>query len=118
MLKWFAAFAMLIGLAACDGKTIALGDIAGEVQKQCGYVVTYQSIAKVVVTLVAGFDANAGSAATVAEGVANSVVASVCNAVRSSGAKVTPAGAEAVAAVPTPLTVTVNGVKIDGYLVK
>jgi hypothetical protein len=117
---------MAIGLAACDGKTVALGDIATEVQKQCGYVVTYQSIAKVVVSLVSGFDANAGAAATVADNVASSVVISICGAVKATGQTIAasppgsevPAGAQAAVNAPTPLSVTVNGAKVDGFLVR
>jgi hypothetical protein len=118
--RWFLGVAMAIGLAACNGETVALGDIATEVQKQYGYVVTYQSIAKVVISLVSGFDTTASAAATVADGVASSVVNSICGAVKTTRETIAaaPPGADALAAAPTPLSVTVNGVKIDGFLVK
>jgi len=106
------ASAAALPLAACDAD-VALQQIVATIQKDCGFLTTWQNIASVVVTIVTTFDASAGAAATVATQVANQVVMSVCNAFKAAEKPQGPlSGGE-----PPKVTVIVNGVPVTGVVV-
>lgn len=114
-----AAFAAM-PLAACDTST-SLAQIATTIQATCNFVVSYESVIPIVVSLVSSFDATAGAAATVATSVATQVIQEVCGAVTvaqaQGAAPAAPAADARVGAAPPSLTVVVNGVPITGTLV-
>jgi len=104
---------LALSLAACNGTTVSVGDIVTKVQEACGFATSWQDIAKVLATIVSGFDPNAGAGATVANGIANTVIDGVCGAVK---AKVSASQPQALLT-PTDTTVVVNGVPVKGRMV-
>jgi hypothetical protein len=105
-----------LGLSSCDPPDKALSDIVTSIQMQCGYVTTYQNVANVVATMISNFNATAGAAATVVATVAAAVENAICSAVKAKMAELKPQASPEAA--PLPITVTVNGVPISGYVVK
>ena len=68
------------------------------------------SIIRVITTLVTGFNAEAGAATIIASSIAKQVVDMVCNAVKAQRAQMQVDKK----AIPTDLTVIVNGVQVRG----
>jgi hypothetical protein len=97
---------------ACSGSSVSIADIVAKVQESCGFATNWQDIAKVVASIVSGFNPDAGDKATVAIGIANTVIDAVCGNVK---AKVASPQAQMSASGET--TVNVNGVPVKGRLV-
>jgi hypothetical protein len=114
MIKHVSASVLSLFLLACSGSsTMSLDQVVSQIQKTCGFVTNAEDIAKVVASLVSGFDSSSGATATVAIGIANTIVESVCGGVKSKAATV---GAQTLSASPATTTVTVNGVPVKGHM--
>jgi hypothetical protein len=104
---------LALALAACSGgSTINVGDIVTKVQQACGFVTKWQDIAKVISTIVAGFNPDAGDKASVPIGIANTVIDAVCGALKNKAATATQQSIT-----PTSASVVVNGVPVSGHMV-
>src|SRR5262245_500570 len=71
----------LVGCTATNG-TSTIGDVIAELKKQCSFSTEWEMIARVITTIVSGFNAQAGAATTIAAAVAKQVVDMICNAVK------------------------------------
>jgi hypothetical protein len=113
-MKHIPAFILAFFLLACSGTgTSSLADIVAQIQKTCGFVTSVEDVAKVIVTLISGFDPNSGSNITVAADVAMKVVDGVCSAVNAKGPTPTP---QTLDATPQNVSVVVNGVLVNGHM--
>lgn len=110
--RQFLAGAAALALAGCSGAegTTTIGDVIAELKKQCAFTTEWEAIARVITTLVSGFNAGAGAATTIAAAVAKQVIDMICNAVK---AQVAQHKAEQKSLAGT-MTVVVNGVEIPG----
>jgi hypothetical protein len=118
MIKQIQALSLALFLMACSSggtTTVNLAALVSQIQATCGFVTSIEDIAKVAVTLVAGFNPALGASATVAEGIANTIVDSVCGQVKAK-ASTTAAGTPALQAAPQEVTIVVNGVPIKGHM--
>ena len=104
-----SVLAILVGCSQSGSATTITG-IIDELKKQCAFTADWAAIAKVIATIVAGFNAGAGAATAVAADVAKTVVDAICNAVK---AQVAQMQLEKKA-LPSTLTVLVNGVEVQG----
>jgi hypothetical protein len=103
-----------LALVACSGgSTTNVADIVTKVQQGCGFVTKWQDIAKVISTIVAGFNPDAGEKASVPIGIANMVIDAVCGALKNKAA--TQTSQQSIT--PTSATVAVNGVPVSGRMV-
>jgi hypothetical protein len=93
--------------------TSSLADIVAQIQKTCGYVTSVEDIAKVVVTLISGFDPNSGGNINVAADIATKVVDGVCTAVNAKAPTPTP---QTLGVAPPQVSVVVNGVLVNGHM--
>jgi hypothetical protein len=105
---------LALALTACSGgSSVNIADLVTKVQQTCGFATSWEEIAKVIATMVSGFDPNLGSGATVAVGIGNSVVDGICGAVKN---KISASQPQALLT-PTDTTVVVNGVPVKGRMV-
>jgi hypothetical protein len=103
-----------LALVACSGGNVNVADIVTKVQQGCGFVTKWQDIAKVISTIVAGFNPDAGDKASVPIGIANTVIDAVCGAVKN---KVATAQTSQQSLTPASATVVVNGIPVSGHMV-
>jgi hypothetical protein len=118
MIKQIQAVSLALFLLACSSlSAVDLSTIVAQIQSTCGFVVSAEEIAKIAVSLVAGFNPALGASATVANGIANTIVDSVCGQVK---AKISAAaaGTTALPAAPQEVTIVVNGVPIKGHMAR
>jgi hypothetical protein len=70
-MRTIPAFALALFLLACSGSsTVSLDDIVAQIQKTCGFVTSVEDVAKVIVTLISGFDPNSAGGVPVAADIA------------------------------------------------
>lgn len=116
MIKQIQAMSLALFLLACSSAgTVNLAAIVSQIQSTCGFIVSVEEIAKVAVSLVSGFNPALGSSATVADGIANTIVDSVCGQVKAK-ASTTSVGATALPAAPQDITLVVNGIAVTGHM--
>lgn len=110
--RTFLAGAAALALVGCneDTGTTTIADVIAELKKTCAFAPEWDTIAKVITTLVSGFNAQAGAATVIASAVAKQVVDMVCNAVK---AQLAQHQAEKKGT-PTRISVIVNGVEVPG----
>jgi ABC-type Zn2+ transport system substrate-binding protein/surface adhesin len=111
--RQFLTGAAALTLASCTPgteSTTTIADVIAELRKQCSFATEWESIAKVITTIVTGFNAAAGAATTIATAVAKQVVDMVCGAVKAQAAQL-KAEKKSVAGT---ITVVVNGVEVPG----
>jgi hypothetical protein len=114
MTNRISAFILALFLLACSGSgTSSLADIVAQIQKTCGFVTSVEDVAKIVVTLLSGFDPNSAGGVTVAADIAMKVVDGVCTAVNAKGPTPTP---QTLDATPQNVSVVVNGVLVNGHM--
>jgi hypothetical protein len=114
MIKHISAFIFALFLLACSGtSTVSLDAIVAQIQKTCGFVTSVEDVAKVIVTLVTGFDPNSGATVQVPADIVMKVVDSVCSAVNAKGPTPTP---QILGAAPQNISVVVNGVLVNGHM--
>lgn len=98
------------GCTGTGGETTTISGVIEELKKQCQFTTEWETIARVITTLISGFDANAGAATTIAVAVAKQVVDMICNAVKQ---QVAQQKAEKKA-LSGKIRVIVNGVEVEG----
>lgn len=111
------AFIVPILLVGCAAGAATLQQILDMIKAQCGFVTSIVQLATLVATLVSGFNPAAGEGAQVAINVAHEVANAVCKAVVAEVNPPPALGKPKLNLAPgqsQPLTVVVNGVKIDG----
>ena len=114
MIKHIPAYALALSLLACSGSnTVSLDQIVAQIQKTCGFVTSVEDVAKVIVTLVSGFDPTSAGGIPVAADIAMKVVDGVCTAVNAKAPTPTPQTAQAA---PPQVSVVVNGVLVNGHM--
>jgi hypothetical protein len=113
MTNHIPAYALALLLAACSGSsTVSLEQIVAQIQKTCGFVTSVEDVAKVIVTLVSGFDPTSAGGIPVAADIAMKVVDGVCSAVNAKGPTPTPQ----TLGVGPQVSVVVNGVLVNGHM--
>jgi hypothetical protein len=114
MIKHILAYALALSLLACGGSsTVSLDQIVAQIQKTCGFVTSVEDVAKVIVSLVTGFDPNSGATVQVPADIVMKVVDGVCTAVNAKGPTPTP---QVLGAEPRNTSVVVNGVLVNGHM--
>lgn len=109
----FIIGAAALALAGCSqpgDKPITITDVIAEIKKQCSFLTDWEPIAKVIATVIAGFNPEAGAATVIASAVAKTVVDMVCNAVKVQMAQMSVQKKGA----PSTMVVIVNGVEVTG----
>jgi hypothetical protein len=109
MIKHISAYALALFLLACGTGTVSLDQIVAQIQKTCGFVTSVEDVAKVLVTIISGFDPTSAGGVPVAADIAMKVVDGVCSAVNAKGPTPQTAGAL------QNISVVVNGVLVNGY---
>jgi hypothetical protein len=104
-----SAFA-LVGCTPGSDATTTIADMIAELKKTCAFAPEWESIARVITTLVSGFNAAAGAATIVASAIAKQVIDLICNAVKVQLAQMSASKK----GTPTNLNVIVNGVDVQG----
>ena len=115
MRKSFVAMVLALALVGCDSasQTQTVSEVVAGIQKACGFSTSAEPIARVIATIVSGFDPAAGATATVAISVGKAVVDKVCDAVKASTTVATAGITDS-----TPVTVVINGVPVPGVVKK
>jgi hypothetical protein len=112
VMRAFRAALLSLALVACSGSSVNVADIVAKIQETCGFVTKWQDIAKVITTIISGFNPDAGDKASVPIGIANTVIGAVCSAVKDKAS-----GATQQSITPTSASVVVNGVPVSGRMV-
>jgi hypothetical protein len=112
MIKQTQAICLALFLLACSNiNAVDISTIVAQIQSMCGFVTSAEEVAKIAVSLVAGFNPALGASATVANGIANTIVDSVSTAMVKSEEK--GANYDLVKKEWTSLTAALQEIKIQ-----